>query len=346
MNYDEKFNEAMESYEKLVAEYNEKISSEAYEKAMEVSPFPFISAINVCELLEAFNSEPHPLMPYISAEDAESTYKRILKFGEIKDEVAEMASTVNEVENLVKKINNLVDENPYLPASLKKNENKVLGEFAERTLKLVPTYSKLKNKTFRDKFTESCLETLDTTSLDKLAMNGIIKSVHLDSVRIDGSPTYKANFNHMCVNVFDKSFVPLRKFSDVKLVGVSYANEDGKNRQELLREMCEEIAANKRVQLKAKLTEYVPELGAPEPSVIVYWNNQIVGFLNKESAKQIAEMEKEDKIDIEMSVHDIRKIENTYGCRVNVQVNAYIKNEKASGVQLQEEPEKEHPELN
>lgn len=289
MSYTENLKTCTDEYEALLKDFEEKVSSEKYATAIAAAPFEFISAIHVCELLEAFNSDSSSVMKFDSAKDAAATYAKIIGFKQKKDEVLEMADTVAEVGRDADKINDLVSSNPYLPNSLKVAKDETNCDFAERAIKMGSRYDDLLSRKFRDRFTESCIESLPVNELDELVANGIIRERHMDNIVKTGTPVYEERFKHLCVDVFGREDVSLGKYEQ-PLKGVTFENPDGVSRQSILKEMDEKIKAGETLNILASIEEYIPELGKPEPSVRITWNSKTIGFLPKESAKQISEM--------------------------------------------------------
>lgn len=324
MSYSENLKTCTEEYEALHRELEEKISSEKYATAIALAPFEFISAIHVCELLEAFNSNSSSIMHFDSAEDAEATYTKIIKFKDKKDEVMEMADTVAEVGRDVDKINELVTSNPYLPNSLMVEKDETNCFFAEKAIKMASQYNELLSRKFRDRFTESCIESLSSKELDNLVSNGIIREQHMDSIAKTGSNTYVERYRHLCIDVFGKEDVSLGKYNQ-SLKGVTFENPDGESRQTILKKIDEEIKDGKEVSLSASVEEYTPELGAPEPSVRILWGDKTIGFLPKESARQISEMS-DKPIRLETKLSKITGGgEVLYGATVEVDIREMIK---------------------
>lgn len=326
MSYTESLRNKMNEYESLVREYDAKKTSDQYAAAISTAPFEFIQAIHVCELLEAFNGDnPPSRMRYDSASDAAAVYMKIMDFKNKKQEVLEMASAIVDAGEIADKINSLVAEDAYLSNSMKVEKNETVFNFAKRAMEVIAGYDSLLSHKFRDRFTESCIESLPTEELDKLVAGNIIRSVHMDNIPMKGSRGYEEKYRHLCIDVFDKKDICLGKYTQA-LKGVSFSNEDGKSRQELLAKIAEKLNKGENVDITAELGTYTPELGKPEPSVTVKWGNDIIGFLQKESARQIASWS-DKRICINASVNKItggEKNKDVYGCVIDVDVRAMI----------------------
>lgn len=327
MSYSENFKNCLEEYEAMYKIYDEKISSEEYAKAIAAAPFEFISAIHVCELLEAFNSDSSSKMHFDSAVDAEATYNKIIGFKNKKDAVLEMADTIAEVGREADKINELVSSNFYLSDSLKIAKDETNCFFAEKTVKMASQYDTLLSRKFRDKFTESCIESLPINELDVLVSDRIIREQHMDNIIKTGTQSYKERFKHLCVDVFGREDVSLGKYEQ-NLKGVTFVNEDGTNRQSFLEELDKKIKAGDTVEIMASVETYTPDLGEPEPSVRITHDGRTIGFLPKESAKQISEMS-DRPIRLEARISKITGGGDVlYGCAVEIDVREMIKNNR------------------
>lgn len=328
MSYTENLKIAMDQYEELKAKYDEILLSDSYAAAISNAPYEFISAIHVCELLAAFNEDTPPsVMHYDSAADAASTYTKIIDFKEKKDDVLEKASAIVTAGDCAEQINSLVKGNPYLPLSLSVKTDETVFSYAKKAMEEAIHYDEFLSKKFRDKFTVSCIESLSAEELDKLVSGKIIRSVHMDNIPMEGSKGYEEKYRHLCIDVFDKKDICLGKYSQT-LKGVSFSNEDGKSRQDLLAAIAEKMKAGEQVEITAQLETYTPELGKPEPSVPVRWNGDIIGFLQRESARQIAEWS-DRNIQINASLNKITggekdKKKDNYGCVIDVDIRAMV----------------------
>lgn len=324
MSYSENLRSALDEYELLLKQFENKISSDRYATAVAAAPFEFISAIHICELLEAFNSDTVSVMRFDSAKDAESTYLKLRNFKDKKDEVLEMADTIAEVGRDADKINDLVSENFYLSDSLKVVKDETNCFFAERAIKLASRYDELISRKFRDRFTESCIESLSTNDLDELVRNNIIRNQHMDSIAKTGTKEYKERYRHLCVDVFGREDVSLGTYEQ-SLKGVTFQNDDGVSRQEILKALDEKIKAGENIEIVASIETYTPELGEPEPSVRITHEGITVGFLPKESARQISEMS-DKPIRLEAEIEKIAGGGDVpYGCVVVVDVREMMK---------------------
>lgn len=326
MSYTDNLKNGMDEYEILVNEYGEKQASEQYVAAVNAAPFEFISAIHICELLEAFNTDKPTKMRYNSASDAMATYMKIKDFKIKKEEVLEMADAIVDAGECADRINKLVSNNVYLPNSLKVEKNETLFDFAKKAIEMISYYDDYLSKRFRDRFTESCIESLSTEELDKLVTAGIIREVHMDNIAIHGSKAYEDRFRHLCVDVFGKQDISLGKYNQA-LVGVAYETDEGVSRQQLLAQIQDRVNAGEHVELTAELGTFTPELGKPEPAVSIKWEGQTIGFLQKEAAKQISEFS-DRSIILKAELNKIVGGENDnrkFGCVIDLEIRTMIK---------------------
>lgn len=325
MSYNENLKNRLGECEALIQKYEDGLSSERYVNAVANAPFEFISAINVCEMLDAYNDKENGTkMRYESADDAAMIYNKIVGFKQKKDIVLDNADAIVEVGKIADEINEMVSSDAYLPDSLKVAKDDVVFDFAERVISMASEYTKNLSKEFRDNFTESCLKSLPKSELDKLVSSKVIREIHLDNIPVTGSKAYEDNYRHLCVDIFNKTEVSIGKYEQ-KLVGVTFENPDGVKRQDLLKEIQTKIKNNEPVVVTATLGKYKPELGPEEPSVEIKWDNKTIGFLNKESARQIEEKSNKPIV-LEASVKEVTGGDKAiYGCNILVDVKAMVK---------------------
>lgn len=326
MSYKENVKIDLKEYRKLLEGYEKSLNEERYINAIVSAPFEFINALHICELLKVFNEkEKSHLMNFLSAIDAEMIYNKILKFKDKKDEVLDMADAIYSVGKKAIEINNLVSVNPYLPSSLKVNKDDYLIELSKSTLNAVKDYQSLLTKDFRDKFTESCIESLPSNELDILVDKSIIRAEHMNNIRKTGSHYYQERFNHLFVDVFGKEYSVIGVYEQ-SLKGVTFESAQN-NRQVLLKNMKEAKEKGEEIKLEASIEEYKPELGPVEPSVPITWNKEVIGYLPRESAIQISELAKEKNIDLNVKLDKIVGGDNVYyGCHVLVEIKELVKN--------------------
>lgn len=324
MSYLQNFQTCMESYEQAMKQYQGLLESDSYINTSVRAPFELISAIHVCELLDLFNKTDASIkMEFTSAQDAESTYLKIINFRKKKDEILEMADTLLQAKLLEEKINSLVDSNPYLSKALMMEGDSSLYNIAEECVARVPKYTELLSKKFRNRFTESCIEYLAPEELDKLILDKIIKNEHLDTISPVGSTRYNTHLAHLCA-VFERNNILIGEYKQT-LKGVTFANDDNVSRQALLGRIKEELTAGKEVSITATQCIFTPELGKPEPSVKIEWKGNIIGFLPRESANQLAEISN-SKVALEAKVLQITGGGDViYGCDINLKAYSMVR---------------------
>ena len=323
MSYSESLHSCMNEYEQKVESYNAIVNSDRYNELRATAAFEFILGLHICELLDCFNNNNSAKMKYSSAQDAAAIYSRIVEFRNKKDEILDAADEVMKVKTLADEINELVSTNAYLPKTLLIEYDKNLCDLAEECLKHVPDYDKLLSKKFRNKFTESCIESLPNEELDQLVATKYIQAKNLDMISPTGSITYEKRLRHVCTLLGRESIV-IAEY-DHKLRGVSFDNEDGVNRQEILAKMHEAVTNGENIKLEVERYEYTPEGSPSEPAIRVLWNGQAIGNLSRTVVQDIL-----GKTDAPITV-TANFVQLTgggsvsYGCNVNVNVYAIVK---------------------
>ena len=327
MSYLENLKTVMDEYEGKVEKYNEMINSDWFNEIKATAAFEYILGLHVCELLEYFNNDDSAKMKFSSAQDAAATYSRIVEFRKKKENVLDSADKVMTAKKMADEINDLVASNPYLPSTLCIEYDKNLGSLAEKCIQKLPKYDALLSKKFRNKFTEFCIESLPNEELDQLVAAKIIKANNLDMISPTGSEVYEQRLRHVC-DLLGRESIAIAEYNH-KLRGVSFDNEDGENRQEILKCMSEAVERGEKIELTAEQYTYVPDVGESEPAIRILWNGKTIGNVSRGVVKDILE-----KTDSAISIMaDFVAITGggsvSYGCDVNIDVYAIVKTAEA-----------------
>lgn len=330
MSYVENLKTVMDKYESKICVYNDMIDSDWYNTIKATAAFEFILGLHICELLECYNNNDAVKMKFTSAQDAAATYLRIVEFRKKKNDVLDSADKVMQVKNLADEVNELVASNPYLPRTLCIDYDRNLGDLAERCIETLPKYDALLSKKFRNRFTEFCIESLPNEELDQLVAAKVIQAKNLDMISPTGSDVYEQRLRHVCA-LLGRESIAIAEYNH-KLKGVSFANEDGTNRQDILKEIDEAVKRGEKIELTAEQYTYVPDVGDSEPAIKVLWKDKTIGNISRSVVKDIL-----DKTDSPISiVVDFESLTGggsvTYGCDVNVEVYAIVKTSEAEMV--------------
>lgn len=324
MSYPDNFNKCMESYKSLKDQYDLLTESDKYTEAYSKAPFELISAINICDLLKFFNSDnTKRKMEFTSAQDASSIYFEIINFRHKKDKVLEQADTLIQAGNIESKINKLIESTPYLPQSLQIDMDAQIYDMAKECAKKIPEYPKLLSKKFRNRFTESCIEYLSVEELDALLLDKTIRNENLDTIAPLGSEMYNTHLLHLC-SVFGRDSI-LTNEMKLSLRGVTFPNDDGSSRQELLKQIKNTIDAGQKVNITATQCMFTPKLGTPEPSVQIDWNGKTLGFLAKDVAQHLTEFPPASTA-LKVGIRNITGGGDVvYGCDVDLKIYSMVK---------------------
>lgn len=114
---------------------------------------------------------------------------------------------------------------------------------------------------------------------------------------------------------------------------ITFSNDDGTDRQKYLKELKNQLDNNQIPYLKANLCEFIPPNKIPEPSIKITWNGNIIGFIPKEIAAEIASSYKDPQFKVKLegisSGDDI-----PYGCTVKLDVISYKFKDKTEDIEL------------
>lgn len=335
MSYSVNLKKSMDEYQKLLNEYKEIVESERYAEIVRVMPFEFVSGLNICNLLTSFNNDDiHSRMQFQSAQDATAIYTRIIDFRNKDKELLESADFIMQAKLKADEINELVTENYYLPSHLKIKSDTYVESLAKECLEQIPHYQGLMTKKFRNRFTESCIESLPNEELDKLVMNHLIKTEHLDMISPIGTKEYEDHLSHLC-HVLNHNEIIVASYKQT-LKGTSFDNEDGTKRQDILKDLEEAVKQNKSIKLAAEQYLYVPEVGKEEPAIRISWNGKTIGNIAKDVVFDILSKYKnpEFKVDLKEitggnhtveSLNSAKPAQNIYyGCNVDLKVYSMV----------------------
>lgn len=288
--YQKQFQNSMETYQKMVEDYEELTNSSRYFEILSTMPFEFLNASHLCEQLALYEKlEQKPRMYFNSLDEAKVLYKNLIGFPAKSEKLLEDASFVVEIGSRAEEINRYVENNPYLSKELAISPNNEVVDIAKRCLSEIPSYPKMLTKKFRWNYIESVIYSLDKGSLDWLAKSKVIKAEDIDHISLIGeSDAYHEKVQFLCDILNHPQ--PVVASYQLKLKGVTFPNEDGSSRQKNLEELRKHsLESSEVVQLAAESYEYQPEIGSPEPAIRISWNGKCIGNIAKSVAEEISE---------------------------------------------------------
>ena len=295
MVYTEEMKEQMNTYTSLKQQYDELITSNQYARLCSALPYDMLQAKQTMETLEVFRElQGKPLMVFKCVEEAEVLASNLHKIGKPKYQQALLndAAFLNKIAALAEQINALVKTSPALNDNLTVSYDNKLAQIAYDCLKLIPKYPEFATYEFRHTFVESCLYSLKKEEIDVMVSRKFFKAKDVESlVRLEHPTTEEEikreeNLKHLCFQLNVPT--PLVEERTERLKGVSFPNDDGTSRQEVLKEIAEYKKAGNEIILTTE--EYVFEDKAKnikEPAIRVLWNGKCAGNLSAELVKEI-----------------------------------------------------------
>lgn len=323
MNYEKNLQKSLDEYQKLKDEYDSFVTSDRFRTIKATMPFDFLKAKYLLEILSLYDElEGKVRLNFVSGDEAALIITDLVKFKKIAPNILEDASYIVEASKLSDKINELVRTNEYLSSSMMVEAPGKISKIASECLEQIPTF-KLK-KEFRFGFIESCINSLSEPELNKLLAKKIIKSSDLDKISLKGSEKYEKNIAYLA-EITGHSIIKKQLIKTLK--GVSFANPDGTKRQDLLKALKTYQASGKTPHLSGVFEMFTPDMGAPEPSVRIMWDDYVdgdntLGFLPREVAENIHKNYK-DNTTYKVELKDIRGGGDVaYGIEINFNIIA------------------------
>ena len=289
--YEQKYKESVEEYNQMLAEYKELTENERYQEIVNCMPFEFLCATHICQSLQLYTditshgTTPHPQMHFANAYDAVSFYRKLLSLKTHKSALLEGADYIMEVVGKADAINHFAKECPYLGNRFTVTYDADIAALARECLEELPHYKTNMTKKFRYNFLESAIACSGMEELDYLVTSKVIAPSDLDHIALSGEgmknpAEYQEKIRHLCEVL--KHPQPLCASYEVNLKGVTFANEDGSSRQEILKEVKEKREKGEEVSLTAVPFLYTPEIGAPRQAVKILWNEKCLGMLGQD----------------------------------------------------------------
>ena len=320
MGYKELQKKAMDDYNLLKKEYDEITENQSYMDACEEMPFAFLEAKQKAEVLklykDKYDKDDAPFK-FKRADEAIIFLRSIVDLKKSSEDILENASIIVRAGEIADKINKHVDDSPFLPDTLKIEENVFLMDLACDCLKVIPEYPSLLTKDFKTSYVQSCLENLSENSIRKVIECKYISVKDLDNIKLHGSENYEKNIK-VLQEVFGIDTIPEEQHT-IRLAGTSKNNEDGTSRQEILKEM----STKGNVPLRCEKGIFKPEVGKELKSVAVIAKNEdkTLGYVPQAVVDQMYEKYENPQFDAD-NLKVIGGGSVNYGAEVNLKVIA------------------------
>ncbi len=333
MGYKEDRRKEEEKYKELLMQYETLTADPHYTRICEEMPFAFLEAKQKAETLELYRDlekkEDAPFK-FSRADEAINFLRGIMLMRGKVDEILENAAVIVRAGEIAKKINRFVEESPYLPAHFKLDENNRLVQIATDCLTMLPGYKDLCTNSFRLSFIESCIESLNRYSLQKVVEAKYIKPDDMKDIRLTGSKNYEENI------AFLQTYFGLSELicehRKIRLAGTSKPNADGTSRQDFLKSL-----QGYQGEIELKCTPGIfhnTKNGKDLNSVEISWNGNVLGYVPQAIVDEMYEKYGTPQFKAEF-VQIVGGDSVYYGCEVDLGIVAKKK-------VLQEEMENEH----
>ena len=333
MSYQTELQSALNYYQKMLETYEQLTNSQRYFEIISVMPFEFLGATQLCDKLSLYEKlEKKPRMFFSNKEEAFSFYQNLINFPGKSKKLLEDAAYMAEVGKVATDINKFASTSPYLGDIYKVVPNDDIITMAEKCLREIPLYRKKLTKEFRWNYIESVILSLNQEELDWLLDKKVIKSIDLDNISLTETVNqYQEKIKHLCTKLGRD--LPAEAVYTIKLKAVTFNNDDGTSRQDIIKKMQEvrTFHPERPIRLTAIPYIFTPEVGNPEPALRIEWDGQCIGNVGKDV---VAEVDKKfshpqytaDLIDI-VGGDDV-----AFGCKIKLGVIApeIIKEENQS----------------
>lgn len=288
-NYENQYKEVLEKYESMVGKFQEVVESKEFHDASMSASFDFLNALRLCRILKAFAKNPKENTVSFSHVDSVVVfYRDLIRFKQVAPSVLEKAACIDQVGKLADEINEFVAATPYLGKAFSVYFDEDLLKWARECLEEIPKYPTLLTKEFRFSFLQSVIAVLPRADLDILVAKKIIGANDINSIAVlTADADYVNKINYLCELLGHPR--PVSEEHDLKLVGVTFPNDDGTSRQENIAEIEKYLDSHpgEPVVLDVEKYTFVPEIGDPEPAIRVLWEGKCIGNLAKGVAKDI-----------------------------------------------------------
>jgi superfamily II helicase len=314
--YKNEYEKSMETYKKLMTEYETIVNSEQYKEVCDTMPFDFLNAKQKVDTLKMFDEiGAKGKLHFKRAEDAISFMYGFVDVKNGMDDLLNGASYIVSAEDKAKQINHLVENNPYLPSNLKMPVGCYIHGVARECLKVLPSYPLLLKQGFKTLYVESCIDCLTLSRLKKLVESKMITKKDIGIVKASGSDEYKNKVNALR-EMFGLEHLFYEKH-DINLVGTTFKNDDGSSRQDILADMKDV----ENIELTTQKGKFQKAPGVEKDSVAVQWEGKTIGFVPQGTVDAMIEKYNNPEYDAKF-----QKIVGggavSYGCEVELGIIA------------------------
>lgn len=299
--YDALYETSMNNYNNLLKQLETITKSEIYENAIYDMPFALLRTLYLANRIEIYSEAPEnkkPAFRFDSIQEALATYRDIIQYKSNLNSLLNTSSLILEADKLTDKINTYVRLSDYLNDSLLIKKQYNITKLAKECIDTLPKCKDSITKELINSLVKDMVNQFDEKYIKILLDKKIINEKNYNYLsKIDGSEKFKKNIS------FISNYLGLSEkllFSqEFRLKGVTYKNEDGTDRQTILKELQEKAATNPDIKLQLQPFVYTPKLGNPEPAVAVLWEGKELGYLPKEISNQLHNEYKDNSSEIQ-----------------------------------------------
>lgn len=270
-------------------------------------------------------------------------------------ELKEQAMMIVTIGRAITRYNQFLKDNAeFLPNATLLVDNKNLFMMAHQYLVKVSSFNTFDKQAYRSALIKQAIlsKHIPKEKIEQYIKNHVIRPVDVKDFPptiVNTSKEKKEWYEDIYQNVLQKMFKDLHQKQkdtsvdtlDTKLVGVTYANDDGVKRQDLIKQMKEESKENYPIEVSLVRGDY-----KGKPMVSVLYHDNIIGVLNQTTANILHDAYESNELkgfitDItggfEQTKEDGTKSKASFGCSIQVQIALENKKEPKALEQTKEE---------
>ena len=289
IDYTKMKEKALNNYATLYAKYKHVTDNPEYSQAIVETPFLFLRALYLSKRIDMYmdaDERTKPVFKFESLQEALSTYRDTIHFDEFINDILDKAALISTADAIAQKINQYVDMSIYLGNELLIKRNEQVSEIAKDCIKSLPeTANKIDDKIKLAILHDMCL-CFTPEQVAALGKKGVFTKENVNALfTIGGDDKYKANIEAI-MKAIGMEMATI-KTAEISVKGTTFKNDDGSERQGILKELDEHIKAGKPVNITIQKYTYKPDMGKEEPAAYVIWDDKIIGNLPKEVSAEI-----------------------------------------------------------
>lgn len=287
-HYNQKYMEEKEKYNELYSAYEKRLNAPEYFDIIGRSSYKMLEAVYLYQQLAFFqNMGKKAYVPFSSAQEIIVFYSTLIQSRKNSAQLLEDATYLVETGKIADEINQFLQESSYLPPNLAVPMNNEMISLARQCVQTIPQSAKLMTKAFRYHIIESALLSVPLEDMNLLLQAKFILPQDLECINLALEENqYQEKIKAICD--FYQIEQPATKSYNLKLKGVTFPNEDGSSRQDLLLKLKEALGSSTPT-LTAKPYTYIPEIGDPEPAIGIYWDEKQIGNIGKDVVADLME---------------------------------------------------------